>query len=54
MNNLEFIEICPRDGFQNVKEFIPTDLKKEIVDKLVKCGFKKIQVTSFKIGRAHV
>ena len=47
MNNIEFIEICPRDGFQNVKEFIPTNLKKEIVDKLVTCGFKKIQVTSF-------
>lgn len=47
MKKIQYIEICPRDGFQNVKEFIPTEIKKTIIDKLVACGFQKIQVTSF-------
>ncbi len=47
MKKLEFIEIAPRDGFQSVKEFIDTDIKKEVVDRLVDVGFKNIQVTSF-------
>ena len=25
-------EVCPRDGFQNVKEFIPTERKLEWID----------------------
>ena len=41
------VEIGPRDGFQNVKEFIPTEIKLQIIDGLVQSGFKKIQVTSF-------
>lgn len=41
------VEIGPRDGFQNVGEFIPTEIKKRIIDGLVKARFKKIQVTSF-------
>ncbi|MGI6084462.1 MAG: hydroxymethylglutaryl-CoA lyase [Acetivibrionales bacterium] len=42
-----FIEIGPRDGFQNIKDFIPTELKLEIIDKIVSAGVKKIQATSF-------
>ena len=41
------VEIGPRDGFQNVKEFIPTQEKLQIIDGLVEAGFKKIQITSF-------
>lgn len=41
------VEIGPRDGFQNVKEFIPTEVKLEIIDGMIKAGFKKIQITSF-------
>lgn len=41
------VEIGPRDGFQNVKEFIPTDVKLKIIDGLVQSGYKKIQITSF-------
>lgn len=44
---VKVVEIGPRDGFQNVKEFIPTETKLEIIDGLVKAGFKKIQTTSF-------
>lgn len=46
-NNIEIIEIGPRDGFQNVKEFIPTEKKKEIIEKLIDTGIKRIQLTSF-------
>ncbi len=41
------VEIGPRDGFQNVKEFIPTEIKLNIIDGLVKSGYKKIQMGSF-------
>jgi hydroxymethylglutaryl-CoA lyase len=39
-------EIGPRDGFQNVKEFIPTDIKLKIIDGIVSAGYKKIEITS--------
>lgn len=41
------VEVGPRDGFQSVTEFIPTEIKLEIIDGLIKSGCKKIQVTSF-------
>ncbi len=41
------VEIGPRDGFQNVKEFIPTEVKKTVLQKLYDSGYKKIQITSF-------
>ncbi|GAA0316510.1 hydroxymethylglutaryl-CoA lyase [Bacillus carboniphilus] len=44
---IEIIEVGPRDGFQNVPEFIPTDVKLKVIDGLVKSGIKSIQVTSF-------
>lgn len=45
--NVEIVEVCPRDGFQNIKTMIPTETKLEIIGKLVECGFKCIEVTSF-------
>ncbi|SCM83713.1 Hydroxymethylglutaryl-CoA lyase YngG [uncultured Sporomusa sp.] len=44
---VEIIEVCPRDGFQNIKTPIPAETKIEIIDKLVGCGFKWIEATSF-------
>lgn len=44
---VEIIEVCPRDGFQNLKTFIPTETKIAIIDKLVDCGFHSIEATSF-------
>jgi len=41
------VEIGPRDGFQNVKAFIPTETKLKIIDGMVRAGFQKIQITSF-------
>lgn len=44
---VQLVEIGPRDGFQSVKEFIPTEMKKKVIDMLVAAGCEKIQVTSF-------
>ena len=41
------IEVGPRDGFQFEKQFIPTELKSEIIRRLVEAGLKHIQVVSF-------
>ena len=41
------VEVCPRDGFQSIKEWIPTELKKKVIDELIKANFKKIEITSF-------
>ncbi|MGB5745918.1 MAG: hydroxymethylglutaryl-CoA lyase [Desulfobacterales bacterium] len=41
------IEVGPRDGFQFEKQFIPTELKSEIICRLVEAGLKHIQVASF-------
>ena len=37
----------PRDGLQNEATLIATDDKIELVDRLSRCGFSKIEVTSF-------
>jgi hydroxymethylglutaryl-CoA lyase len=46
-NRVEVIEVGARDGFQNIKEWIPTEVKLEVIDALVNAGFTKMQVTSF-------
>lgn len=41
------VEIGPRDGFQNVKEFIPLETKLHIIDGLISAGYKRMQIGSF-------
>ncbi len=40
-------EVGTRDGFQIEPEFIPTELKIEVVDRLSEAGLPQIEVTSF-------
>src|SRR5438046_2001296 len=40
-------EVGPRDGFQIEPEFIPTEQKVEVVDRLAASGLERIEVTSF-------
>ena len=47
MKDITVIEVGPRDGFQNVCEFIPTEVKLNIIDLLVQAGVENIMVTSF-------
>ncbi len=41
------VEVGPRDGFQNEKQFIPTAEKVKIINALSRTGLENIQVTSF-------
>jgi len=41
------IEVCPRDGMQNLDVFVATENKLKLIDDLVASGIKKMQVTSF-------
>lgn len=52
MNKAKVVEIGPRDGFQNVKEIIPTEVKLHVIDGVIEAGFKKVQIGSFVSPRA--
>ena len=41
------VEVGPRDGFQMEPEFIPTEVKIDIVNSLIAAGLKRMEVTSF-------
>ena len=43
---MKFIE-CPRDAMQGIKEFIPTQVKIDYINELLKVGFDTIDVGSF-------
>ncbi|MFT2907566.1 hypothetical protein [Escherichia coli] len=43
---IQITEVGPRDGFQNIKAFIPTDLKIKIIDRLVESGIGAMEITS--------
>lgn len=47
MNRIRIVEVGPRDGLQNEKGVIPTDIKVAFVDALSECGFDEIEVSSF-------
>ena len=44
---IEIVEVGPRDGFQNLKEYLPAEKKLEIIDSLVASGVEHMQITSF-------
>ena len=52
MKRLYFNEVSTRDGFQIEPQFVPTDVKVELIDELSQCGYAKIEVTSFTSAKA--
>lgn len=46
-DGVDVVEMLPRDGFQRYDEFVPTEEKIEIVDRLSETGVTEIEVTSF-------
>lgn len=46
MEKVKIIE-CPRDAMQGIKEMIPTDLKVQYIQSLLRCGFDTIDFGSF-------
>jgi hydroxymethylglutaryl-CoA lyase len=47
MRKIEIYEVGPRDGFQNVSEYIPLEIKTKIIEGLLAAGVKHLQITSF-------
>lgn len=44
---VKIVEVGPRDGLQNEKEFVPTDVKIDLVNRLSAAGFRNIEAASF-------
>ena len=46
-NAVKIVEVGPRDGLQNEKEFVPTEVKIDLVNRLSAAGFRNIESASF-------
>jgi hydroxymethylglutaryl-CoA lyase len=47
MQNVEIVEVGPRDGLQNEARFIPIDAKVALINLLSRAGFRRIEAASF-------
>jgi hydroxymethylglutaryl-CoA lyase len=47
MVDVRIVEVAPRDGFQAVRAFIPTETKIALIEELAACGFERIEIGSF-------
>lgn len=47
MDSVELVEVGPRDGLQNIKDFIPTETKIRLIHALAAAGFKRMEIGSF-------
>ncbi|MBN9287413.1 MAG: hydroxymethylglutaryl-CoA lyase [Gammaproteobacteria bacterium] len=47
MSSVKIVEVGPRDGLQNEKTVVPTDIKMELIQRLVASGIQTIETTSF-------
>ena len=46
-SRVRLVEVGPRDGLQNEKAMVPTDVKIALIDRLTDAGFPAIEATSF-------
>ena len=44
---VKIVEVSPRDGLQNEKNFVPTETKIELIDQLSQTGLSVVEATSF-------
>lgn len=44
---VRIVEVGPRDGLQNEKEIVPTDVKVKLIKMLVSAGLHIVEATSF-------
>ena len=44
---IEIVEVGPRDGLQNLEEYVPLEQKLKIIKNIINAGVKHIQHTSF-------
>ena len=46
-SRVDIREVGPRDGFQNEDAYIPTEMKLELIGRLLAAGVRAVEVTSF-------
>ncbi|MDD2744338.1 MAG: hydroxymethylglutaryl-CoA lyase [Rhodocyclaceae bacterium] len=46
-NKVKIVEVGPRDGLQNEKQIVPTEIKIELINRLADAGIRVIEATSF-------
>lgn len=46
-SHVRLYEVGPRDGLQNEKQLVPTEVKVELIERLAEAGLTKIEATSF-------
>jgi hydroxymethylglutaryl-CoA lyase len=46
-NKVKIVEVGPRDGLQNEKQVVPTEVKIELINRLADAGMRVIEATSF-------
>ncbi|WP_295581338.1 hydroxymethylglutaryl-CoA lyase [uncultured Oscillibacter sp.] len=46
-SSVSIMEVCPRDGWQNLPDFIPTERKIHYIERMLDAGVQTLQVTSF-------
>jgi hydroxymethylglutaryl-CoA lyase len=49
---VEIVEVGPRDGYQGIGPFIPTESKIQLLERLVAAGLRRVEVGSFVSGSA--
>ena len=47
MAGIEIVEVAPRDGFQAVRPFIPTETKMALIEELAATGVPRLEIGSF-------
>jgi hydroxymethylglutaryl-CoA lyase len=45
--SVEIVEVGPRDGYQGIAPFIPTDVKIGFIERLASVGLRRIEIGSF-------
>ena len=45
--SVKIVEVSPRDGLQNEKDFVPTAIKIELINRLAQAGFQNVESASF-------
>ena len=45
--SVRIVEVAARDGLQNEKQFLPTQLKIQLINQLSNTGLKSVEATSF-------
>lgn len=45
--SVKIVEVSPRDGLQNEKNFVPTAIKIELINRLAQAGFQNVESASF-------